>query len=303
MKKILITGPTRTGTTLIANFLNAQEGCVIYRDFLGSIFEGLNRLQIKRFNSVLDEKGKNIILANLKPEFWNCGLTKINDLTTADFSTLGELYDIALNSLQTEGCHVVGHKITRQEKFLTSLLNETDISVIYTLRDLRDVILSSKNRFYDFDLYQVCSGWKDSVNIAGELANSYPDRFYVLCFEDFVNDAAKQCARLSDFLGVDIRSNIKTFKDRDMDWRDNSAFHDLDIGVSSKASYRWKNHLSDEDVIFANYIFGDTLQQFGYEVFGLNLRKKVLVTFQNFIMSMRRTLRKTLTKVMSVVFG
>lgn len=303
MKKILITGQLRTGTTLIANFLNSQEGCVIYRDFLGSIFEGLNILQIKSFNSVLDEKEKNIILANLKPEFWSCGLTQINDLTPANFHTLGELYNIALNSLQTEGCHVVGHKVTRQEKILTNLLRETDISVIYTLRDLRDVILSSKNRFYDFDLYQVGSRWKDSVNMAHELANSYPDRFYMLCFENFVNETVKQCTRLSDFLGVDIRSDIKTFKDRDMDWRDNSAFHDLEIGVSSKASYRWKNYMSDEDVIFANYIFGETLKQFGYEVFDLNLREKVIVSFRNCKLSIRRKLRKTLIKVMSVVFG
>ncbi len=65
MKKILITGQLRKGTTFIANFLNSQEGCLVYRDFLGSIFEGLNKLQIKRFDSVLNEGG-GIILANLK---------------------------------------------------------------------------------------------------------------------------------------------------------------------------------------------------------------------------------------------
>ena len=38
MKKILITGYMRSGTTLLANFLNAQNNFLIYRDFLRTIF-------------------------------------------------------------------------------------------------------------------------------------------------------------------------------------------------------------------------------------------------------------------------
>ena len=33
-QKLMITGEKRSGTTLIANFLNAQRGFTVYRDFL-----------------------------------------------------------------------------------------------------------------------------------------------------------------------------------------------------------------------------------------------------------------------------
>ena len=94
MKKLLITGFMRSGTTFLANFLNSQNDCLIYRDFLLSIFRTARKLGVSSFLSNLNLQQKSILLSELKAESRAIG-SNMFDGFREEFSCLKELYESA----------------------------------------------------------------------------------------------------------------------------------------------------------------------------------------------------------------
>ncbi len=261
MKKVLITGYMRSGTTFLANFLNSQEKCLIYRDFLVTIFRTSKNLRINSFLTPLDEQQKNVLLFKLKAEARTMGSNVMDELGK-EFTNLKELYDAALDAMgKKNGYEVIGSKVTVVDEWMPKIINETDVNVIYIFRDPRDVLLSVKNAFPNYYLPRYMLELENDINVALGIKS---ESFLRVKFEDLILNTEPTIGKLSDFLGVELTRNVSSGKDRGIDWLDNSAFHDLNKMFDKKACYRWKKKKDSKEVKYCEILRSDLLKELGY---------------------------------------
>ena len=115
---ILVTGQMRSGTTFLANLLNAQPGMRILPDFLH-----IERLQQQLGNPFLTEtltsRQKESLIARFlgRGDGWKdiesvTGAELPCQVHATDFSTLCDFYLHVLDQIQAGGFTAVGHKTT-----------------------------------------------------------------------------------------------------------------------------------------------------------------------------------------------
>ena len=148
LQYLLITGEKRSGTTLAANFLNAQDGITVYRDFLH-----IERLQKVNLGGVpldqhLNADQRHTLIRSF--EEWSSLLETELDLhlNPLEFCTILEFYQYVLHSIAAPNDVIVGHKSTMAQGILRDLLFRIpNLKVLYCLRDPRDVVTSALKRF------------------------------------------------------------------------------------------------------------------------------------------------------------
>jgi len=262
--KVLLTGSMRSGTTFLANYLNANKECAFMRDSFVAIFRTSWRLGIKSFTELLPTRLRNIVLVGLKAETVLMGIDKLNHLQNTQFTTLEELFDVSMELLIDDNTKVFGVKVTQTEYWFKTLLKETDIKVIYMIRDLRDILLSSANRFPDYDRVRYSNQWFKGVTEA--LKNSDNSRLIFIKFEDLILYPEKTFKLLSAFLGVKLDTNINEIKDvSEAVWTNNSAFHDVKKLFDPIAVNRWKNNFDSKEVEYGSAIYQKLMKTLGYE--------------------------------------
>jgi len=262
MKRILVTGFMRCGTTFVANLINSQKQCMIYQDFMHTLFRSSTALGIDSFLVALNDRQKNVLLSELKAESWAFG-SNVMDSLTLDFSTLRQLYYNALELMQRASkSEVVGTKVTCTHHWHSRLINETDISIIYVYRDPRDVMLSSKNRFTWYNLSKFIVDYSRDLESAFRIDSR---RFLRLRFEDLITDTDRQIASLSDFLGAQITTEIEALSDKGFEWSNNSSFHDITTLFDKGACYRWKTQIQSKEVRYCDIAMSSMISRLGYQ--------------------------------------
>jgi len=272
MEKILITGNMRSGTTFLANFLNAQKHITIFRDtfhaLAGKMLGDQTKLLKLDYKMPLSNNEKIYLLDRISDGFKMLGNIvdyKI-DINLNDFETLEELYDIMLRSIAENEDKVVGHKVTECELNVESIVTQTDVKVIYIVRDPRDVVLSSVKKF-KMPLEHYLFGWKNRVELVQTAIDNPLSADKILCvkYEDIIENSPETRSALQNFLNVDITYDVSTLRDFKNKWVSNSSFGDVKQIYDISAVYRWKNNIT-EDVIYIQNETIDFLNRFGYEI-------------------------------------
>jgi len=263
VKKILVTGFMRSGTTFLANLLNSQEKCMVYQDFLHTLFRTSTALGIDSFLLPLDDRQRNVLLSELKAESWAFG-SNLMDSLSPGFHNLRELYYNALELMRSaNNSEIVGTKVTCTSRWHSRLIDETDIGVIYIYRDPRDVMLSSKNRFAWYDLYTFILDYRKDVESAFRIDSH---RLLRLRFEDLITDTDRQIGALSEFLGVEITTGFEVFEDKGFAWSDNSSFHNITKPFDRRVCYRWKTRQQSKEVKSCEIVMSSLIRMMGYEI-------------------------------------
>ncbi len=264
VKRLLVTGVNRSGTTMLANFLNAQPEVVVIRDFFKSLFWTSRQLHIERIDQELGKRARNVLLAELKAEASGMGQSGFDRLKP-DFSSLQELYYRGLDvlSAQNPSAAVIGTKVTRCGMWMAELLAKTDLRIIHMTRDMRDVLLSAKNRFADYSLHHYLALY--ARDAAAARALEHP-RLIKIRFEDLILEKDRIVPLISRFLGSTITTDLSSFSDRGLSWNDNSAFHDVSQMFDPKSVYRWKEQPGAPEVLVTEVVYGKELREQGYEV-------------------------------------
>lgn len=266
MNKVLITGEMRSGTTFLANFINSQEECVVYADFLRSIFANAEALNIENLDQPLTDRERNVLLSSLIAEYKSFGLP-IDRPDNNTIPTVAALFDWGLNTLtkieKMDNPKVVGVKQTRQRKYFKQLL-DNGFKIIYIYRDPRDVFISAKNRFSWYKLFSFSDSWKESVDNALNL-NSHKN-CCVIKYEDLIHKNPETISQLEDFLGIKINLELKQLSIRNgIAYNDNSSFGDVKKLFDTSALYRWKSKKQTDEVLFANMFLSNYLKRLNYE--------------------------------------
>ena len=148
-----------------------------------------------------------------------------------------------------------------------------DIYIIHVIRDPRDVLVSWKG--YTIapgnDYLDGISNLYDSMKTALENQKAFPERYYVLKYEDLVSDPEKEVKKLCDFLGLTFdekmldTKNFRSKKGGIWDPNKHTKFSDKLEKISAKPVGRWKEKLSKEDLLLTEFVIMDLMKEFGYE--------------------------------------
>ncbi len=266
MQKIIVSGPMRSGTTFMANFLNSQDDIVCYADFFGPVVVDFEKMEIKSMNTPLTDTQKNVFLSSLRAVMMSLGFDFAKDISGDDFNTTKELLDVLFESLRnfdSYQANTVGVKITEHHDTLSPLTKE-GYKMIYLIRDPRDIMWSSKNRFSSFNLnlrlldlsniFEFLDTQKDNQNIL------------VVRYEDLMNQDKETIKQVEDFLGTNLNFDINLLKYRNnVTYNDNSSFGDVKKLFDTKGINRWKENKKEPAVVATNTILKDAIRNFGYE--------------------------------------
>jgi hypothetical protein len=263
---LIITGEARSGTTLVANFLNSQQNCVVYSDLLSGWFRELRKLGLKSLLTELDEREKNVLLTNMIADGWRLGVSDFDAIERTQFLTPLELIQLAFKKLDHQGdSKLVGSKITGLYGYTNELL-EHNFKMIFCVRDPRDVLISAKNRFSEYNMYHRAIQWRESVMHLKE--NQGHPGFYCLKFENLLEPTEREgeIAKLSDYLGISLDHNPDQVAIRNgIEFLSNTSFGDVNQLFDPNALYRWRNDTSSNEVIFASKYLENELEYFNYQ--------------------------------------
>ena len=259
MKQLLIAGFVRSGTTFLGNVINAQKGFEVNEGFIRTILKTARVMGIKSFETHLDEHQKNVFLASLKTEEQSL---KKNLNLNRNFSNLNELYHQIMDGMCKKGNKVIGSKVTISADWLNNILNETDTYIIYIYRDCRDVLLSSKNMFPEYNLLRFLINWRDEIK---EVLKIRHKRLLMVKFEDLIMDSDNTLEKMSQFLGVEVKRLNNLPKNELKRWMKFSSFNDINKLFDEKTCYRWKNKKESKEVKYCDILIPGLMGEIGYK--------------------------------------
>lgn len=265
-KKILVTGQMRSGTTFLGNFLNSQNNITLYSDIFHVVAGKILANQVKTmeipYNKKLNKNEKETYLVLVQR-----GLDMLGDKTDYvlniqidDFDTPKELYYLLLDSIKKDEDRIVGHKVTETETNAKNLLLNTELDLIYIVRDPRDQVLSSMKKF-GYDLNTAIAKWRNGIENILEINSK---RLYIIKFEDLIYKSENLKNELEDFLNIELNYNIQKVKQHNKDFISNSSFNDVKKVFDENAVLRWKN--KDEFIIKYIYLMtSDLIDSLNYQ--------------------------------------
>ena len=239
MKKLLITGQMRSGTTLITNLINSQPRCVCYADLGGIIFRCMSQTLPPSFHSALTPAQRHAIMEVVRPRFMELS-GEWPRFDAGDFTTCSEVIDLVLRSIANHDTLIAGIKVTRAEEHIAQLLQETDVHVIHIYRDPRDVILSTKNyNNLNPDLYAFAIRWREGLRAALSLRH---ERLLNIRYEDLAMQQPETTKALDSYLGTQIQYDLRVLQHGTREWQNDSSFGDLTKLIDTTPVGRWRRH-------------------------------------------------------------
>jgi len=265
LKRLIIVGLPRSGTTLVATLLGAQAGIHFLTDYFPAFTEALRRLE-KPWNAPLDQRQRRIALALVRDQFLRVRHPVLVKLDA--FATLDELHQQVLAELAAKSDAWIGHKLLLPPADLRSTLAETSIHCLLLVRDVRDAALSFFHRTGG-GVERYARNWCETLRVARQL-ETHP-RLLALRFEDLLESPEFTLAALGRWLGVALDMNVSQLRFQRSQahgtthWSENSAFQDVKGRFDRQPLGRWRSQLDSPIVRYAGWVGRRELEDWGYE--------------------------------------
>ena len=263
MIKLLITGEMRSGTTLLANLLNAQEGVDINRDFL--LIDRLKRRINAGWTTQLTDQQRRRLVSLFQID--GAEMNAAFDVTSDSFTTIAGFYEHVLDCLAGKGTRVVGHKVTVAYESIPELLELVpDLHVLFVIRDPRDMIVSALRRWRSQDAFKLARRWQASSGMVRVLCEKerFRDRLLICKYEDLVMNTTGELVRISQFIHVPDLSVPSKLEDYGKPWHGNSSFGELGCLVDSSPVGRWRS-VAPRLGKRIELLLGKSLTEYGYD--------------------------------------
>jgi len=176
------------------------------------------------------------------------------------------------------GKPIMGEKTPAHFRYVPTLMKWfPDGKVIHMLRDPRGVYVSDLRRRkklpvtfpfkqlqrFDFLLkffiaLQTTVVWFECVLRAASYRKRYPNRYYLLKFEDLVTEPENHIRKLCDFLEVEFQDEMLKQEVVSV------GFRWKEFGFDEKAATRWKEHIDPWVNAWFSFWVGSYLKKYGY---------------------------------------
>jgi len=269
--RLLVTGQMRSGTTMLASFLNSQPDIHLIPDALRVPAAAINAFgagtdpaarldeaaQSKLWRAMLNISLKNPATPAAEREVVESYRDR-NEAPT--FESLTELYLRLLDDIARKlpGFTFHGTKATRGEALAVNLA-ELGAKAIIILRDPRAVFVSQQARsktdekFGASDLELFVEEWRRSYDIW----SGSSDAVLGLRYEDFVN-RDDESVRISEYLSVEIDPHAKILSA-------NSSFGDRSSGARRPGAVdRWRQAGDPDQFAFIEEMLKTEMERAGY---------------------------------------
>ena len=168
---------------------------------------------------------------------------------------------------------IIGDKNPMYSLYMGKMLSIfPEAKCIYIVRDCRDHILSVKKVGLIMQSTTITAfRWKRSLHFLEKIQKKYPERIFMIRYEDFVENAQEHLKRICGFLQIPYYSDVlefykhteKMFEQYDREKLE--LFHgSLLKPINNNAVGKWREDMPVRDRKIADYICGKTAGRYGY---------------------------------------
>lgn len=167
--------------------------------------------------------------------------------------------------------------------FLEDIIAEfPESKFIYLVRDPRANFLSRKEKIKKrkANIYLDCQRWRIYNRRAWKSIFKYPDRFFILKYEDLVSSPETKLKELSDFFHFDFELTMLNFhenvKNVSLEKAKNSEsefdpkvvikYEKLSKPINTERLNAWEQTLTKDEKDIIEYITSGTANKFGYQI-------------------------------------
>ncbi|MCC6876744.1 MAG: sulfotransferase [Sandaracinaceae bacterium] len=255
MKRLVIAGMPRCGTTLLATLLDSQPGCFFLTDYLPAFHEAKRRLRVG-WQTALSLPQRRVALAIARDQLLRMRHPLL--LGPDRFRTLDELHRLVLEDMCGASSIVAGHKVVLDAPDVRELLRETDVHVVICYRDPRDAALSYWHRVGG-GVESYLETYKRMIALVLERPSP---RLFAIRYETLAEDREHALASLAATLGLTLWAPTELSfhpgpKGR-VEWSGNSAFED------GNSQERWRGHEQSRIVRYAAHVCAAEIGTLGY---------------------------------------
>ncbi len=287
-KIIFVTGPSRSGTTLVCRVLGNQSRILALNEmqFFGE-FCDIDACAEARPADVLTHWAA-MLLARQARDFWVDAPTAEERANAAELvaglpaerRTGAGLYAATVAKLAADAGKVYACEQTPRNIFYAERLLEyyPEARIIYVVRDPRAVLASQKNRWrmrglgganmpfsewvrlwFNYHPVTMSSLWTGAMTTA--LALEQHPHVRLLRFESLVTDPAATVRELCDWLEVRYEPAMLDVPQ----WGSSNIRHGSGQGVSANMAGKWREVLTPGEVCISERRTGQYFARFGYE--------------------------------------
>ena len=273
---VFVVGLGRTGSKLAKNILkNSQEGIYYCYEtyFMGHLILPGLRHKIKKFGDMSDDANVHKLVEyvyssdKIDGDYWDVlrdgslGVSRetlVQRLLDTDRSAKG-IYQALLKLQAKEASNdtIFIDKTPSHLYHVPALLEWfPDAKIIHTFRDPRAVLASEHIRrskrmpktrlfklispLYTFlTVVHMTIAWFYAIKLHYEYEKRYPQNYYLLKFEDLINEPEKNIRLLCSFLDIEFQPEMLYPKMTGSSYK----AHNIVVGFDKKTLDRWKDHL------------------------------------------------------------
>lgn len=266
---IFITGPDRSGTTLLYALLASHPNISMVRrtNFWRWFYNRYGDLHDKdNFERLLSKMLRYKRIRPLNPdgdrirqEFWQ---------GEPSYGRVFALFQ--QHNAERLGKVRWGDKSLHTEHYIEQVLAEfPSAKFIHMARDPRDRYASVRKRFgKDTPRLGAATGrWLSSMSIAKQNMQKYPDHYMIVRFEDLAANPESVSRKICDFIEEQYSPEMLTLEGASK-YRNsggNSSFEQIQPGtISTNPIGRYRKVLSASEIVFIQWFAGEEMQALGY---------------------------------------
>lgn len=140
--------------------------------------------------------------------------------------------------------------------FLNS--NFSDAKFIWLVRDPRDMALSwSKSPVHRGDIVRAAKIWKEDQHATLKLYNQYPEKVFLVRYEELITDQINTLKKICNFLNIDFEINMTDFHSKDLTGQNSlqtDSWKNLNKKIISENSKKYLVNLNRKQVQYIEYL-------------------------------------------------
>lgn len=281
---IFIVGSSRSGTTLLQMMLNAHPNIAMYGEvhYFNEVRKLFRREKELSSDSAIDE----FFSQRLFKAYHMSLLPKLDQVLE---KTKGRLKKEGVNNsdffrfliesfADVESKPRCGEKTNENIRYIDELMEVfPDAKIIHIVRDARDVVASMINMpWASNDIVANALRWRAEISNV----QRYKGKIHEIRYEDLLRDPVRVYQGICEFIGEPFSTEMMNYHKTSGEYIVNEPWKKgTERALNDSALQRWKRDLSDWQICAIQFMVGDLLRAYDYEIMSYGVVKRLSIPF------------------------